>query len=861
VVRRLLMLASLVALGVPAPAAAGVQVTDAQVVVTDDEGGRVVVDRAAFSLSFQDARGEEVLGAPKGPLDNAVPQPVAFSEEPLGFEALPEAAAYAPLAFEVGVDRNVQHPGGLWTGNQLTGGRAGVLHLPTVVERAEPTPDGGAALVVGTTDPSRKLNVTITPDAGSSLRVRAAVSVPGGVSAFTAAFASQEGEAFRGFGGRTNSLDQRGQDFYNWVEEEHFGARETQPAFSATPFAGGDRYRFPGGPHSSYYVQNLFVSSRPYGFFLDETALTRWRMAAERPDAWQVSASDEDLDFTVALGDPLDAIDALTRITGRHRLPPEWALGPIVKRNVRQGNDSPEQQQEKIRKDIETIEKLDLHLEGYIYESWDTLPPDFIRKTNARLKKRGIHAIGYVRAYVNDDGNFDPDGMLQEALDEGVLVQTPAGTPFLSVAVGPAGLIDFTNPKAVAWWERRKIRKMLDLGFDGFMQDFGEQVNDDMKFHDTGGRDAKEMHNRFPVVYHRATRDILDRYEREHPQRGPIWMYVRTGFTGRPGSAGDEHGNFPGDQTSDWQQSSGFPASARDMLNRQVGGLFGFTTDIGGYFDQFGAQKLDGELFSRWAEWSALTPYFRLHNSSGDGTKMPWDFDEPTLAIWRKHSDLHEAARPLITALWRVGERTGVPIVRPLWLAFPGDEEAARQDQEWMLGEDVLVAPVVEKGATQRKVYFPAGAWVHPETGERHAGPATVEVQAPIDRLPYFFRAGTDPFHRAARQAGETLGLPSSRRCASRRRFGIRIRRWRGQRIRRARVWVDGRRVRVRRHGGRLRAVVDLRGKREGIYRVRIVAVTKRGRRVRATRTYRTCTLRNPRWGRREARLRERRGR
>jgi hypothetical protein len=277
------------------------------------------------------------------------------------------------------------------------------------------------------------------------------------------------------------------------------------------------------------------------------------------------------------------------------------------------------------------------------------------------------------------------------------------------------------------------------------------------------------------------------------------------------------------------------------MLNRQVGGLFGFTTDIGGYFDQFGAQKVDAEIFSRWTQWSALTPYFRLHNSSGDGTKMPWDFDDATLANWRKHSDLHRAAQPLIHELWRDAVRTGAPIVRPLWLAFPGDADAAKQDQEWMLGEDVLVAPVVEKGAVKRDVYFPAGEWVHPETQERFRGPASREVAAPLGRLPYFFRAGTDPFHAAAARAGETLGLRSARRCVSRRRFEIRIRRWRGQRIRSARVWVDGKRVRVRRSGGRLRATVVLRGKRRGTYRVRIVAVTRSGRKVRATRTYRTC--------------------
>jgi sulfoquinovosidase len=720
-----------------------------RIVVTDDSGVHAVIERRPFRLSFHDEDGKKVLGEVAGPLSARVPQPTAGTEEPLGLEAVPEVAAYAPLSFEVGVDRNLQHPGGLWTGNQLTGGKAGVLHTVTDVLSAAADDDGGVSLVVGTTDPARTMQVTVSPDKGQSIRVRAGLGITGDVAAFTASFGSEEGEAFHGFGGKTNHIDQRGQKFYNWVQEEHFGARELQPVISAVPGSGGDRYRFPDGQSTGYYIQNLFVSSRPYGFLLNETALTRWRMAHDREDAWQVSVSDEDIDFTVAIGEGMEAIGSLTEITGRHRIPPDWALGPIVKRNVQQGNDSPAQQMQKIRADIAKIEEIGLKLDGYIYESWDTLPESFVRETNDKLMSLGIHPVGYVRAYVNDDGNFDPPGLLQEALDEGVAVRTPAGTPFISVAVGPAILIDFTNPKAVRWWERRKIRKMLDLGFDGFMQDFGEQVNDDMKFHDTGGRDAKEMHNHFPVVFHRATRRILDKWEAEHPDRGDIWMYVRTGFTGRPGSAGDEHGNFPGDQTSDWQRSSGLPASATDMLNRQVGGLFGFTTDIGGYFDQFGAQKTDAEIFSRWAQWSALTPYFRLHNSSGDGTRMPWMLGAAALENWNRASALHVGAIPYIQGLWKDAVKTGVPIVRPLWLAFPGDAEAARQDQQWMFGPDVLVAPVVAKGASKRDVYFPepGGCWEHGVTGERFDGGESHSVDAPLnepDALPYFFRCGAE---------------------------------------------------------------------------------------------------------------------
>jgi len=729
----------------PAASAPAPQLGDDTITVHDDEGASVSIERSPFRLVFRDAQGQAVLAEVPGALP--VPSPATGDIEPGGFDITPELAPYAPLSFEVGGERNVQHPGGLWTGNRLIGGRVGVMHTATEVESATVTPDGGVELAVGTTDPLRTLTVTVTPDKGSALRVRAALDDVTGVTSFTAAFGSEPGERFHGFGGRHNLLDHRGEEFYNWVEEEFFGARELQPVVDPVPGSGGDRYKFPNGPHSAYYVQNLFMSSKPYGFLLNETVLTRWRMASDREDAWQVTASDDDLDYTVAIGQPQDVIRSLTEINGRHRLPPEWAQQPILKRNVRQGNDSPAQQQGKILADLDTIERLDLDLGGYIYESWDTLPEDFIRSTNARLMERGIHPIGYVRAYVNDDGNFDPEGLLQEAIEAGAAVENAAGLPFVSVAVGPAILIDFTKPDAVAWWEQRKIRKMLDLGFDGFMQDFGEQVNDDMRFH--GGQDPKEMHNLYPRIYHSATREILDRYEAEHPERGPIWMYTRTGFSGRPGSAADEAGNFPGDMTSDWQQSSGLPASARDMLNRQVGGLFGFTTDIGGYFDQFGAQTLDAELFTRWLQWSALTPYFRLHNSSGEGTKMPWDFDEATLAQWKKYSALHVQALPYLRTLWEHGRESGMPVVRPLWLAFPGDDQAAIQDQEWMVGDDVLVAPVVAQGATEREVYFPTGCWRHGETGEQFTGPASTTVAAPLEQLPYFFRCDVAGFDHA----------------------------------------------------------------------------------------------------------------
>jgi alpha-glucosidase (family GH31 glycosyl hydrolase) len=258
------------------------------------------------------------------------------------------------------------------------------------------------------------------------------------------------------------------------------------------------------------------------------------------------------------------------------------------------------------------------------------------------------------------------------------------------------------------------------------------------------GESGATMHNRYPVVYARATRRVIDEYEREHPRRS-VFFFTRAGYTGRPGSAAYENANFPGDETTDWTGSSGIASVVPDMLNRAIGGAYGFTTDIGGYFDVY-TGPTSKELFLRWAQLTALTPFFRVHGSLLAGVHTPWSYDAQTVGLYRALSRLHDRARPLILRLWREAVRTGVPPTRPLWLAYPRDSRAAAQDQEWLLGPDVLVAPVVVEGARIRTVYFPRGCWRARGRSQAISGPRTQTVAAPLARLPYFARCGSRPF-------------------------------------------------------------------------------------------------------------------
>ena len=746
-----LLVALLACLSLARPAGAEVEIGPERITVTGN-GASATVDRSPFRMRFADGAGLTVLeqAANEGPSPLVLPP--APETQPLGSDNVDGPTTYSPLTFTVGTGIDVQYPASPWVANRLTGVMTGVQYAAREVVDARAEGDG-VRFELSTNDPDgRRLIVTVAPGPGATIRVSARPSDPGGVMAMADSFASPADEAFRGFGGRHNSLDQRGNDFFNWVEQQNLGAGPLEPVPQTAPDMGGDTYLFPNGPTAAFYVQSQFISSHGYGFLLDRDELSGWRMASDRPDAWQVSVAGAGLDYVVAPGEAPAAIGALTDLGGRHREPPEWAVGPQLDRLTRFSGETAETYRRSVEQDLDDIERYDLPITAYRFEAWVWLDREFLRQAIERLRRRGIRSLLYFRAFVGRDeiGTDDP-AAYDEAVANGYVAKTATGQPYVFVGNfnNLTALVDFTNPDAVAWW-RRRIREGLDLGADGFMQDFGEQVQNDMRFAD--GQTGASMHNRFPVLFHRTTREVVEEYEREHPGR-EIWFYTRAGYSGAPGSAEFESANFPGDETTDWSRSSGLASLATDMLNRGVGGAYGYGTDVGGYMD-FHTPATTKELFIRWAEWAALSPLMRLHGSINAGTHTPWSFDQETVRIYDRLSRLHLQARPLILDLWREAARTGIPIARPLWLAYPGDAEAGRQDQQWMLGPDILVAPIVSEGAEARSVYFPSGCWEHPETGEARQGPGPAEFRAPLGRLPYFFRCGTNPFAQAASRPG-----------------------------------------------------------------------------------------------------------
>ena len=814
-----------------AEAEAAVEVRPDAVVVTSGDV-RATVTRSPYRLEVE-RDGRPVLRNVAN--ERRPPQlSVGVPDEVGGGDALPNGGdRYAPLTFEIGGSAPVQYPASPWVGNLLVSARAGQLHSATDVVEAKA--DGDAAeLTVATTDASRRWVVRLEPDGARGVRVRARLTPDDGVTAVADAFLTPEDEAFGGFGGRHDELDQRGSDFHSYIDEQAQGAGPLQPLADQVPNGGRERYLFPNGPEAAFYQSASFVSSRGYAFLLASTELARFRLATpRRPDAWQVDVAGPAMDWSVFAGkDQKEAVGALTAVTGRHRVPPEWALGPTLYRGIRvlspQGDDAASYER-KVRNDLEQYDAARPPITSYALEGWDLMSREQTKALIKEVRARGLRPMAYLRAYTSPDpGRAESPTVFTTALANGYLTETALGTPFVfgsTFIAGPAGIIDYTKPAARAWW-RARVREVLDLGFDGFMQDFGEQVLEDMRFAD--GSTGKAMHNAYPTLYHRTTREVVDEWERERGREGDVFFFTRTGYSGRPGSPAYEPSNFPGDETTDWSRSSGLASLITDMLNRGLGGAYGFNTDIGGYADTL-TGAVTKELFIRWSQAAALMPVHRVHNSSSTGTKMPWSFDRQAQDLYTETAQLHTDARPLILKLWREAVRTGVPITRSMALEFPGEPAAREQDQQFLLGPDVLVAPVVDQGARTKDVWFPPGCWRAADTGEEVRGPQTKRVAAPLERLPWFTRCGTTPFVAEAA-------------CTSRRTIEVRLPRG----TRSARVTVDGKRVRTFRRGGRVRAKVDLRGRPRGASKVRIVARTARGT-VKQTRTFRRCTKRGTR--------------
>jgi len=578
----------------------------------------------------------------------------------------------------------------------------------------------------------------------------------------------QPDEHFYGLGERTFALDRRGRRYRTWHTDPHTYRLDQDPIHLCMPVLLG--------LHSQ--------GRQGYGVFFDNTFRGQFDLGASDPAVASFGAEGGALCYYFVYGPALTTVvKRYTELTGRMMLPPLWVLGYHQSR----WSYYPEDRVRELATDFRETHHvpcdcihLDIHyMDGYRCFTWDSERFPDPAGLIADLHEQGFKVIVIVDAGIKADPNY---WVCRSGLEQDVFCKYLAGKPLPSTGLrrdqsnrsvepssrsgrrftgpvwpGNCYFPDFTSPRVRAWWGDL-YKALTDVGVDGVWNDmnepaiFGPQgtTMPDFVHHDLEGHggDHVEAHNIYGMQMARATAEGLMKLR---PDERPVCI-TRSGWAGVQRYAM----SWTGDNESNWAQ---LWLTMPMLMNLGLCGLAHTGPDVGG-FSGFAT----GELFTRWLQMGVFLPFLRAHTNLDSPDQEPWSWGEPYLSINRSYLVLRYRLLPyLYTTFWQCAQ-AGMPIVRPLLLAFQDDTATHTLDDQFLCGDAFLVAPVFEEGATCRSVYLPAGDWYDFWTDEPFTGLAHVEVEAPLERLPLFVRAGSvvpmaPPMHYVGQRPVDRLTL------------------------------------------------------------------------------------------------------
>ena len=621
----------------------------------------------------------------------------------------------------------------------------------TAVESAS-TENGTYRAELATTDPLRTIEVELEPQGNGVISLEARIQGPiAGVEAIGMGFEAAGEERYLGFGERSNQVDQAGSEVENYVadgpyqDEEYTGIQAFVP-----PWGLRD-----GREDATYFPIPWLLSSEGYGVLSGNPETSTFRLGTEDASAWSVEvtpappgeAGDElapppdRLELTFFAGPkPADALARFSKAVGRQpRAKAPWVYGPWFQ----PGNDA---------NDLATLREADAPVS--VFQTYVHYLPCGDQETEReQARTQAAHQGGVaITTYFNPMvcANYGP--RYGPAENANALTETRAGTPYnYRYGASPddvflVGQYDFFEPAGRELYGDALLEAVGD-GYDGWMEDFGEYTPLDSVSNEK--IDGTRAHNEYARRYHCAAWDAIKDLKR------PTVRFQRSGWTGAARCAQVVWG---GDPTTGFG-FDGLRSAMTQALSAGTSGIGIWGSDIGGFF-ALGFNELSPELLTRWVQFGAVSGVMRTQRNGValPPRDRPQVTDPDQIDNWRRYTKLRTQLFPYITAAEAEYQRSGLPLMRHLILEYPGDEDAAETEDEFLFGPDILAAPVVDEGHTERNVYLPRGRWVdlwrsadyEPEGGSLELGQAeTLEgrgeatVPAPLSELPLFVRAGS----------------------------------------------------------------------------------------------------------------------
>ncbi len=524
-----------------------------------------------------------------------------------------------------------------------------------------------------------------------------------------------------GLGNRAAGFDLTGGRYELWNTDPSLYDRGDDPLYLNVPLL----FMFSEGNATGLFFDN------PYRSLLD--------IASKNNKIIEYQTTGGELTFYIMAGSPQSVMEQYTKLTGRMNLPPLWALGYHQSRwsyypQKKVLEIAEEFRQRNIPCDVIHID-ID-YMDGYRCFTWDKK-----RFPDPKGMIKTLHAKGFKVLTMIDPGiKVDPEyHVYKDGIEKDVFIKYPGGSRFTGpVWPGNCHFPDFTDVKVREWWGKL-YKPLLDDGVDAFWNDMNEialitfltgTTVPDCILHSFEGNGAEhaQMHNNYGMLMARASTEGIQKLR---PGKRPF-VLSRSGWAGLQRYAV----NWTGDNRSTWDH---LRLSVSMLLNLGLSGIPFTGPDIGGF-----AGKPSPELFARWMQLGAFIPFFRNHTMKGSPDQEPWSFGRKVESICRKYLELRYRLLPYVyTAVWQAHEK-GIPIARPLWFMHPHDKNTYDIEDQYLFGDSFLVAPVLHKDQDSRTVYLPDGNdWYDYRSNKKYTGGSTITVDAPVDTLPLFVRAGS----------------------------------------------------------------------------------------------------------------------